>query len=123
MARILVADDDADIRELVQLKLESAGHEVVVAVDGEAALASLRAARPDLALLDVMMPGRSGLEVLDAVRADPALADLPVVLLTARAHAADVEAAIRSGVDDYVVKPFSPRDLAVRVQAMLAGRR
>jgi two-component system response regulator MtrA len=119
VARILVADDDVDIRELVEFKLSTLGHDVVAVADGAAAIAACQAERPDLAVLDVMMPGVSGLDAIRAIRADPALADLPVILLTARAQESDVETGFDSGADDYITKPFSPRELASRVQALL----
>ena len=120
VARILVADDDVDIRELVEFKLSTLGHEVVAVGDGAAAIDACQAHRPDLAVLDVMMPGVSGLDAIRAIRADPALADLPVILLTARAQESDVETGFDSGADDYITKPFSPRELASRVQALLS---
>ena len=122
MARILVADDDVDIRELVEFKLSTLGHDVVAVGDGAAAIEACRAERPDLAVLDVMMPGVSGLEAIKAIRATPELADLPVILLTARAQESDVETGFDSGADDYVTKPFSPRELAERVEALLGAR-
>jgi DNA-binding response OmpR family regulator len=120
VARILVADDDVDIRELVEFKLSTLGHDVVAVGDGAAAIEACKAQRPDLAVLDVMMPGVSGLDAIRAIRADPALADLPVILLTARAQESDVETGFDSGADDYITKPFSPRELASRVQALLS---
>ena len=120
MARILVADDDVDIRELVEFKLSTLGHEIVAVADGAAAIEACQASRPDLAVLDVMMPGVSGLDAIRAIRADPALADLPVILLTARAQESDVETGFDSGADDYITKPFSPRELAARVEALLS---
>ncbi len=120
MARILVADDDVDIRELVEFKLSTMGHEITAVGDGAAAVAACQASRPDLAVLDVMMPGVSGLDAIRAIRADPALADLPVILLTARAQESDVETGFDSGADDYITKPFSPRELAARVEALLS---
>ena len=123
MARILVADDDVDIRELVEFKLSTMGHDIVAVSDGAAAIDACRQERPDLAILDVMMPGVSGLEAVRAIRSDPALADLPVILLTARAQESDVETGFDSGADDYVTKPFSPRELGSRVQALLARSR
>lgn len=120
MARILVADDDVDIRELVEFKLSSMGHEIVAVGDGAAAVKACKAQKPDLAVLDVMMPGVSGLDAIREIRADPALADLPVILLTARAQESDVETGFDSGADDYITKPFSPRELALRVETLLA---
>ncbi|QBR91734.1 response regulator transcription factor [Nocardioides euryhalodurans] len=123
MARILVADDDVDIRELVEFKLSTMGHDIVAVGDGAAAIDACMAEKPDLAVLDVMMPGVSGLDAIRAIRAEPALADLPVILLTARAQESDVETGFDSGADDYITKPFSPRELASRVQALLSRSR
>ena len=120
MARILVADDDVDIRELVEFKLSTMGHEIVAVADGAAAVDACRAERPDLCVLDVMMPVVSGLDAMRTIRADPDLAGVPVILLTARAQDSDVETGFDSGADDYITKPFSPRDLASRVEALLA---
>lgn len=120
MARILVADDDVDIRELVEFKLSTMGHDIVAVGDGAAAVEACRAQKPDLAVLDVMMPGVSGLDAIREIRADPRLADLPVILLTARAQESDVETGFGSGADDYITKPFSPRELAARVETLLA---
>ncbi|WP_148614794.1 response regulator transcription factor [Nocardioides rubriscoriae] len=122
MARIVVADDDVDIRELVEFKLSTMGHVIVAVGDGAAAIEACRAERPDLCVLDVMMPGVSGLDAIRMIRADPDLHDLPVILLTARAQESDVSTGFDSGADDYITKPFSPRELASRVEALLAGR-
>ncbi len=119
MARIVVADDDVDIRELVEFKLSTMGHDVVTVGDGAAAIEACRAQKPDLAVLDVMMPGMSGLEAIRVMRADESLVDIPVILLTARAQESDVETGFDSGADDYVTKPFSPRELGSRVEALL----
>ena len=121
MARILVADDDVDIRELVEFKLSTLGHEVVAVADGASAVEEVRRRRPDLAVLDVMMPGMSGLDAVRVIRGDESLHDLPVILLTARAQESDREHGFDSGADDYVTKPFSPRELAARVEALLAS--
>jgi DNA-binding response OmpR family regulator len=123
MARIVVADDDADIRDLVGFKLRQAGHDVETVEDGAAAVAAAQAVRPDLLILDVMMPGMGGLDATRALRLDPALARVPVILLTARAQESDIEQGFGAGADDYVVKPFSPRELASRVAAVLARSR
>ena len=123
MSTVLVADDDADIRELVTFKLEQEGHEVHAVADGEAALRAVLDVAPDIVLLDVMMPRRTGLEVCEALRAAPETAGLPVILLTAKAQEADLERGFTSGADDYIVKPFSPRELATRVRAQLARSR
>lgn len=122
-SRVLVADDDRDIRDLVVFKLQQAGFVVDSAGDGLEALDLARSTRPDLLLLDVMMPGLSGVDVTRELRADPATARTPVILLTARAQEADVETGFATGADDYVVKPFSPRELLSRVQAVLTRAR
>jgi len=116
---ILVADDDADILLLVKAVLERLGHEVVAVGDGSEALASARARKPDLAVLDITMPALDGLEVLRRLRADAETSDLPVILLTARAQEADVRHGFASGASAYVKKPFSPRELAERVAQLL----
>jgi two-component system phosphate regulon response regulator PhoB len=116
---LLVADDDEDILTLVQLRLSRSGYEVVVARDGEEALRLAQEKHPDLAVLDWMMPKASGLEVLRAIRAGSETADIPVVLLTARASEADVQEGLDAGADDYIAKPFSPQELASRVHMIL----
>jgi|SRR3954447_5326993 len=124
MSTILVADDDRDIRELVVFKLVQAGHRVLSTDDGVKALDQVRAERPDLVILDVMMPGLSGVDVTRELRADDELASIGIILLTARAQEGDVQAGFSVGADDYVVKPFSPRELMSRVSALLSrGRR
>ena len=123
MARILVADDDVDIRELIEFKLSTLGHEIIAVNDGAAAVDACREHKPDLAVLDVMMPGMSGLDAIRVIRGDDTMADMPVILLTARAQESDVETGFDSGADDYITKPFSPRELASRVQALLARPR
>ena len=117
---LLVADDDEDILTLVQLRLSRSGYEVVVARDGEEALRLARDRQPDLAVLDWMMPKASGIEVLRAIRADAETHDIPVVLLTARASEADIKEGLDAGADDYIAKPFSPQELAARIQVILA---
>ncbi|MDP9431800.1 MAG: response regulator [Actinomycetota bacterium] len=120
MTRVLVADDDRDIRELVAMKLRGAGYEVTTVENGPDALASALGAVPDLAILDIMMPGLTGIDVCRELRASEETRTLPIILLTAKAQEADVEVGFSVGADDYVVKPFSPRELASRVQAVLA---
>ena len=122
-ASVLVADDDRDIRDLVAFKLTQAGYRVLTVADGTAALSTVLEQRPDLAVLDVMMPGLSGLDVCRAVRASATTASMPVILLTAKAQEGDVEQGFAVGADDYVVKPFSPRELVSRIQAVLARSR
>jgi DNA-binding response OmpR family regulator len=120
MAQVVIVEDDGDIAMLVAHKLRGAGHDVVVEPDGEAGLAAVRELRPDLVVLDWMMPRLNGIEVTQAVRADPDLAGTRILMLTAKAQEHDVERAFLSGVDEYVQKPFSTRELVVRVEALLA---
>ena len=123
MTLVLVADDDADIRDLVVFKVEQLGVEVVAVGDGQAALDAVRERRPDLAVLDVSMPGLSGIDVCRMIRAEPEIAGTPVIMLTARVQEQDVEQGFTAGADDYVTKPFSPRELVSRVQALLSRSR
>jgi CheY-like chemotaxis protein len=116
---VLVADDDADIRDLVAFKLEQAGLEVIAVEDGETALEEARAKQPELAVLDISMPGLSGIDVCRMLRADPATAGMLIIMLTARVQERDVEGGFSAGADDYVTKPFSPRELVSRIQALL----
>ncbi|WP_318279072.1 response regulator transcription factor [Agrococcus baldri] len=116
-ARILVVDDDRDIRDLVAIKLESAGYEVVVRSDGSQALEAALEGAWSLIVLDLMMPGMSGIDVLRAIRDRGDTT--PVILLTARGQEKDIEAGFAAGADDYVTKPFSPRALLARVTATL----
>jgi DNA-binding response OmpR family regulator len=114
--RVLVVDDEPRVREVVAGYLLRDGYEVEVAVDGEDARRSLADFRPDLVVLDVMLPASSGLDVLREIRRS---GELPVILLTARAEEADRVAGLELGADDYVVKPFSPRELTARVRSVL----
>jgi DNA-binding response OmpR family regulator len=120
MATVLLAEDDADIRFLVTLKLTQAGYQVRGFGDGLSAAADAREHPPDLAILDTMMPGMSGLEVCRELRKEPATAQIPVIILTALAHEADIKAGLAAGADDYIVKPFNTRDFTTRVSAVLA---
>lgn len=117
---VLIVDDDVDICGVVAFKLEGLGFEVLVEHDGDAGLAAARIERPDLIVLDWMMPRLTGIEVCLAVRADAAIAATPVILLTAKAQEADVARGFAAGIDDFIVKPFSPRDLASRIDRLLA---
>jgi len=119
---VLVADDDADIRALVTRKLELAGYQVIAVGDGCAALEAAVACAPDVVLLDVTMPGLDGVEVCRRLRARPDFGAVPILLLTAQAQEADVARGRAMGADDYVVKPFSPRELLRRVQDALDRR-
>lgn len=120
MADVVVVEDDQDIATLVAHKLRTDGHDVVVEHDGQAGLAAVRQLRPTLVVLDWMMPRMSGLEVCQAIRDDPELAGTRVLMLTAKAQEADLERAFAVGVDEFLLKPFSPRELVVRANALLA---
>jgi DNA-binding response OmpR family regulator len=119
---VLAADDDADILELVAFRLERSGYTVLQARDGEEALQVALESKPDLAILDVMMPKLDGFELTRRLRAEEATSRMPIILLTARAQDADVQQGFDAGADDYIRKPFSPDELRARVQAIL-GRR
>jgi len=118
-ARILVADDDEDVRDIVRAKLSRAGHDVRCVADGPTALESIRLWRPDLAVLDRAMPGLDGLDVLREVRRDPEVSETRVIMLTGHARIADRDTGIAAGADEYVFKPFSPQDLLDRVDRVL----
>jgi len=115
-ATILVVDDEPSIREVVGLYLRRAGYEVVVAEDGQAALDALDTHRPDLVVLDLMLPTVDGIEITRQLRAR---GDTPIIMLTARRDETDRILGLEMGADDYVVKPFSPRELVSRVKAVL----
>jgi DNA-binding response OmpR family regulator len=119
---ILIADDDPDILALVSFRLERAGYEVLEATNGEEAVEMALARRPDLAILDVMMPRLDGYEATRRLRQHQDTSRMPVILLTARVQEDDVSRGFEAGADDYVKKPFSPQELGARVQAVL-GRR
>jgi two-component system phosphate regulon response regulator PhoB len=120
MARcILVVDDEPDLLELVRFNLDRAGFRVETAASGEEALARLRRSTPDLLVLDLMLPDLSGEEVCRRVRADSGLTGLPVIMLTAKSEEVDRVVGFELGADDYVTKPFSPRELVLRVKALL----
>jgi DNA-binding response OmpR family regulator len=120
--RILIADDDADILDIVGLKLSESGYEVEQVPDGISAWDAFCADPHDMVVLDVMMPGLSGVDVLRMIRGSERPAT-PVLMLTAKARDADVDTAFAIGADDYVVKPFSPRELLHRVNGLVAARR
>ena len=117
---VLVVDDEQDILDLVRFRLEHDGYRVLTASDGQTGLTLAQQERPDLCILDVMMPKLSGLEVLARLRADPATAATRVILLTARGQDADVDRGFELGAHDYVTKPFSPKELRRRVHAQLS---
>jgi two-component system, OmpR family, alkaline phosphatase synthesis response regulator PhoP len=119
---ILVVDDEEDILELVAHNLRREGYTVDCVTTGETALKALESGMIDLVLLDLMLPGMDGLEVCRAVRSDPRMRDVAIVMLTAKGEEADIVAGIELGADDYVTKPFSPRVLLARVRAVLRRR-
>lgn len=117
-ATILVVDDEDDIRELVTYNLEREGYRVVCADSGERAVAIAHQEAVDLIVLDLMLPGIDGLEVTRALKGDPATAGIPIVMLTAKGEEADIVTGLELGADDYVAKPFSPRELLARIRAV-----
>jgi two-component system alkaline phosphatase synthesis response regulator PhoP len=117
--KILIAEDSATMRRLVAARLEADGYEVVEATDGEQALDLARSARPDLLILDKVMPKLDGFEVVRALREDPATNAVPIVMLTGRTNEEDVLGGLGLGVDEYMSKPFSPRELSARVRRTL----
>ena len=122
MATILVVEDEPAIQELIAINLEHAGYQPVQAADAEQALAIVRDAVPDLILLDWMLPGMSGMEFARRLRADRRTQQVPVIMLTARAEEQDKLAGLETGADDYITKPFSPRELNARIKALLRRR-
>lgn len=122
MAKILAVDDERHIARLVQVNLERQGHQVTVAYDGEEALQKVAQDRPDLIVCDVMMPRKDGFQVLTELKANPETAEIPVIMLTAKAQDADVFRGWSSGVDCYLTKPFQPAELINFVQRVLESQ-
>ena len=118
-ATVLVVDDDPVILKLLEVNFEMEGFSVVRASDGAEGLERAREIRPDIVILDVMMPRMTGYEVAKALREDDGTAHIPIIFVTARAQSSDVERGMELGVDDYVTKPFDPLDLVARVNALL----
>jgi two-component system phosphate regulon response regulator PhoB len=121
VSAILLVEDDPDIRELVAYKLTRGGFEVVEAADGFAALQAARTRPPDAVILDIGLPRLSGIEVCRELRAAPATAAVPIIMLTGAVRLQELEQAYAAGASDYLVKPFSPRELQRRVEAALVG--
>ncbi|PPF59155.1 DNA-binding response regulator [Rathayibacter sp. AY1C2] len=115
-ARILVVDDDAALAEMIGIVLRADGYDVSFCADGSGALEAFRRARPDLVLLDLMLPGIDGIEVCRAIRAE---SGVPVIMLTAKSDTSDVVQGLESGADDYMVKPFDPKELVARIRTRL----
>jgi DNA-binding response OmpR family regulator len=120
VARILIVEDEPNIVKLISMRLERLGHIVSAAADGGAALKAAGEITPDLILLDVMIPEINGLQVLRRLKADPATARIPVLMLTARGHEQDVAAGLEGGAEDYIIKPFSFPELIARISTALA---
>ncbi|HSL21340.1 MAG TPA: response regulator transcription factor [Vicinamibacterales bacterium] len=123
MPRILIVEDDRDIAELIAHSLNKAGHQTDLVSSGRDALSHARTSQPDTIVLDVMLPGMDGLQVCRALRADPQTAAIPIIMVTARAEEGDRVGGLELGADDYLTKPFSPRELVARVAALLRRAR
>lgn len=119
MHKILIVEDERDIAELVGFNLRRAGYEVLMAHDGIEGTQCAMRERPDLVVLDLMLPGRDGFGVFRELRRDPRTASIPVIMLTARAQTEDRIQGLETGADDYLTKPFSPKELLLRIQAIL----
>jgi len=117
--KILVVDDEQDLVKLVRFNLEKDGYKVISAFNGEDALFLARKERPDLIVLDLMLPGIDGLEVCKKLKADTELVNIAVIMLTAKGEESDITLGLKLGADDYMTKPFSPKELVARVQAVL----
>jgi two-component system alkaline phosphatase synthesis response regulator PhoP len=120
--RIIIVDDDKEVVRLMRAYLEQAGYEVLVAYDGETAVHNLRREKPDLLLLDLMLPDRDGWDITRLVRGDPTLAHIPIIMLTARVEDTDKIIGLEIGADDYVTKPYNPREVVARVRARLRSQ-
>jgi DNA-binding response OmpR family regulator len=119
-AKVLLVEDDPVILRLLEVNFDLEGFDVVSARDGQEGIDQARSAEPDLVISDIMMPNVSGLELVQTLKADPATAGIPIILLSAKAQSADLKAGLDAGADDYVTKPFEPLELVERVQALLA---
>jgi two-component system, OmpR family, phosphate regulon response regulator PhoB len=117
--KILVADDEADVLNLVCNSLKAAGYQTIAVQDGNSALEQAKRQPPSLLILDLMMPGMSGLDVCKILKADPSTKSIPIIMLTAKAEEVDRILGFELGADDYLTKPFSPRELSLRVQSVL----
>jgi len=121
-ASILAVDDEEDILELISYNLEREGYSVTCVTSGEEALATAKAERPDLCILDLMLPGIDGLEVCKTLKSDPKTSSIAIIMLTAKVEEADIVTGLELGADDYITKPFSRRVLLARVRAVLRRR-
>jgi DNA-binding response OmpR family regulator len=121
LKKILAVDDEPSIRRLVEVNLQRAGYAITTAPDGQEALNQIARERPDMVLLDVMMPRMDGFELLRRLKADPTTANIPVLMLTAKAQDADVFRGLQSGADFYLTKPFNPKELLMWVQRVFSA--
>ncbi len=122
MAKILIAEDERDIRDLIAFTLQFAGHEVITTSNGEEALQAVRAQKPQLVLLDVRMPRLTGYEVCKEIKADPETQAIPVIFLSAKGQEAEIRDGLEAGAEQYLLKPFSPDQLIEQVNKILAKR-
>ena len=120
MAKILIAEDERDIRDLVAFTLRFAGHEVVTAANGEEAVQMAPKENPDLILMDVRMPRMTGYEACRAIKSNPDLKDIPIVFLSAKGQESEIQTGLEVGAEEYLLKPFAPDQLTDRVKAILA---
>ncbi|MHB1128991.1 MAG: response regulator transcription factor [Ilumatobacteraceae bacterium] len=120
-ARVIVADDDLDLCELLEMKLRQSDYDVYTALGGVQALEMIRSVQPHLVILDIMMPSMSGMDVLRHMRLEPAIAGIPVILMTSKRQEEDVNAGFALGVVDYIIKPFNLRDLVSQVEKVISG--
>ncbi|GGB69956.1 two-component system response regulator [Blastomonas aquatica] len=119
---ILIADDEPLLTELLEYRLRAKGFDTAIARDGREALEQFEAVRPNAVVLDAMMPVHDGFEVLRRIRSNEAHSDIPIIMLSARRSQADIVGALEMGASDYIVKPFLPEELMIRLQRLLAGR-
>ena len=117
--RILVAEDEEHARTLLEIKFRNSGFDVVTAEEGESALQKALALRPDIIVLDIMMPGMTGFEVLAALKKNPSTASIPIILVSAQRNEENIVKGLQLGANDYVLKPFSPHELIARVKTLL----
>lgn len=120
MAKILIAEDEPDIRDLVKFTLTFAGYHVIAVTNGAEALEAARIEKPDLVLMDVRMPRMTGYEACAAMKADPTLKHIPVVFLSAKGQESEIQVGMDAGAEDYLLKPFAPMELSARVGELLA---
>jgi CheY-like chemotaxis protein len=123
MAKILIADDEPDIRDLVAFTLRFAGHDVVATSNGEEALLAAPKEMPDLILMDVRMPRMTGYEACEKMKADPAIQHIPVIFLSAKGQEAEIQTGLQVGAIEYLLKPFAPDELVKRVNEILANQK